>query len=466
MSVSERPEPGPPRPYSFPDFSRHDFGSGLQVIVAPVRKLPVVTVALVCDAGAAGETADHAGIAQLTARGLLEGTLRSRGADLAERFERLGAAVESAADWDASIVQMTVLRERFPPAMALLGEVVLEPGFASRDVERLRAERLSEILQVRAEPRGLAEEMFARVLYRAESRFALPRDGGAETVSVLTPDDLRGFHAARYCPASSTLVVAGDVSPDDALAAAELIFTDWRGVGAPRATVEDQPSRLSRASHLVIREDAAQSELRVGHVGLPRKHPDYFPVLVMNAVLGGLFSSRINLNLRERHGYTYGAFSSYDWRSAAGPFTVSAAVASEVTAAAAREVLAEIDGMRESEVSEDELMLASSYLAGVFPIRYETTGAIARALAAMRIYGLPDDYFDSYRDRVLGVRPSDVLRAAREHLHPDSLQLLVVGNPDVVRGPLEELGCGPLHAYDTEGQPVSEAGARAGPQEE
>lgn len=466
MTVTERPQPGLPRPYSFPDFVRHGLGSGLQVIVAPVRKLPMVTVALVCDAGAASETADHAGVAQLTARGLLEGTQRSGGAELAERFERLGAAVESSADWDASIVQMTVLSERFAPAMALLGEVVLEPGFAPREVERLRAERLSEILQLRAEPRGLAEEMFSRVLYREESRFALPRDGGAETVSVLTPDDLRAFHAARYGPASATLVVAGDVSPDEVLATAENLFSGWAGVGAPLVTVEDQPSRLSRASHLVIREDAAQSELRVGHVGLPRAHPDYFPVLVMNAVLGGLFSSRINLNLRERHGYTYGAFSSYDWRRATGPFTVSTAVASNVTAAAAREVLAEIDGMRASEVGEDELTLASSYLAGVFPIRYETTGAIARALAAMRIYGLPDDYFDSYRDHVLGVGPSDVLRAAREHLHPGSLQLLVVGNAEVVRGPLEELGCGPLHAYDTEGQPVSEAGAGAGPQEE
>ncbi len=466
MSALKRPQPGQPRPYNFPDFTRHALGSGLQVIVAPVRKLPMVTVALVCDAGAASETADHAGVAQLTARGLLEGTSNSSGGELAERFERLGAAVESSADWDAAIVQMTVLSERFAPAMALLGEVVLEPAFVSRDVERLRSERLSEILQLRAEPRGLAEEMFSRVLYGVGSRFALPRDGGAETASALTPDDLRAFHAARYGPASSTLVVAGDVNGDEVLATAERIFAGWLGAGAPRVEVDDRPARLSRASHLVVREDAVQSELRIGHVGLPRSHPDYFSVMVMNAVLGGLFSSRINLSLRERHGYTYGAFSSYDWRRAAGPFTVSTAVASNVTAAAAREVLTEMDRIRETEVDEDELMLASSYMAGVFPIRYETTGAIARALAATRIYSLPDDYFDSYRDHVLGVRPRDVLRAAREHLHPDKLQLLVVGSPDVVRGPLEELACGPLHAYDAEGHPVSEAGAGTGPREE
>jgi zinc protease len=214
-----------------------------------------------------------------------------------------------------------------------------------------------------------------------------------------------------------------------------------------------EPARTTRAVHVIAKEDAPQSELRVGHVGLPRAHPDFFAVTVMNAVLGGLFSSRINLNLREEHAYTYGAHSGFDWRRAAGPFVVDAAVKSDVTDAAASEMLKEIDRMRAEEISESELSLATSYLDGVFPIRYETTSAIASALASLVVYELPDDYFDSYRMHVCGVTAAAVRHAAETHLHPDRLQLVAVGDPAVIEAPLRALGAGPLTVYDAEGRP-------------
>ena len=189
-------------------------------------------------------------------------------------------------------------------------------------------------------------------------------------------------------------------------------------------------------------------------MGLARSHPDYFPVLLMNAILGGLFSSRINLNLRERHAYTYGAFSAFDWRRGAGPFVVSTAVQSDVTAAAAHEILAEIDAIRERPVTADELELATSYLAGVFPIKYETTEAVASALAAMVVYSLPGDYFDAYRDRVRAVTAAALQTAAQRHLHPGSLQLAVVGDVASVRAPLEALAFGPVMEYGADGAPV------------
>jgi zinc protease len=183
-------------------------------------------------------------------------------------------------------------------------------------------------------------------------------------------------------------------------------------------------------------------------VGLPRKHPDYFPVTVMNAILGGLFNSRINLNLREVHGYTYGAFSTFEWRRAAGPFVVSTAVQSEVTAPAAREVLNEIERMRAEPVSSDELSLAVSYLDGVFPIRYETTEAIAQALTTLVIHDLPPDFYDTYRENVRAVTLPDVLHAAERHLNPGALQIVVVGDPSVVKEPLAEGGFGPVDVHD------------------
>jgi predicted Zn-dependent peptidase len=213
-------------------------------------------------------------------------------------------------------------------------------------------------------------------------------------------------------------------------------------VAAPAPAVRAEMRAMERAVHVVAKAEAPQSELRVGHVGLPRGHGDYFNVVVMNAVLGGLFSSRINLNLREEHAYTYGAHSGFDWRRAAGPFVVETAVKTEVTDAAVREILLEIDRIRDAEVTADELDLATKYLAGVFPIRYETTGAVASALAIATVYGLPDDYFSTYRQRIAAVSRTDVLAAARAHLHPEALQVLAVGDAAAITEPLAALRLG------------------------
>jgi zinc protease len=294
--------------------------------------------------------------------------------------------------------------------------------------------------------------MFDRFTYVASSRYALPEGGAEHTVAALTRDAVQSFYNRRYAPSTTTLIVVGDVTPNDAHTMAVRAFGTWAGSVPPTPPVTDQPARLVRAVHVVGKADAPQSELRVGHVGLPRRHPEYFPVVVMNAILGGLFSSRINLNLREAHAYTYGAFSSFDWRRAAGPFSIATAVQSDVTDAAVREILLEIDRMRAEAVSDAELSLATSYLDGVFPIRFETTTAIANALASLVGYGLPNDYFDRYRANIRAVTAAQVLDAARAHVRPEHLQIIAVGDPALVRGPLEQLQVGPVYGYDAEGR--------------
>jgi zinc protease len=200
--------------------------------------------------------------------------------------------------------------------------------------------------------------------------------------------------------------------------------------------------------------------LRLGHIGVPRLDPDYFAVVVMNAILGGVFNSRINLNLRERHGFTYGASSAFDWRRVAGPFVVSTAVATAVTGAAIREILAEIEAMRNAPPAADELSLVTSYLDGVFPIRFETTEAIATALTSLQAFGLPGDYYDTYRDHIRRIHSADVYRAAKTHLHPDLLQIVAVGDPDEIGPQLEALALGPVRYWSAEGSPI--AGASPG----
>jgi zinc protease len=426
----------------------------MQLVIAPVSKLPVVTLLMVIEAGATTDPAGRDGLAQLTARLLPEGTAQSNGVEFTERLERLGATIEAHADWDVAVARVTVLTEHLDEAMQLFGEMLRTPAFPEREVERLKAERLAELLQIRADPGALADQMFARFVYESTSRYSRPAGGAVRDIEAVIRDDVVRFFDARYRPAGMTIVAAGDVTAKRIERLAGSTFGDWTGAPASADTTSDAPARLTRAVHLVAKTDAPQSELRVGHPGLPRKTPDYFPTVVMNAVLGGLFSSRINLNLREAHGYTYGAFSGFDWRRRAGPFAVDTAVKTAVTDAAAREILNEIDRMRAEPIRPEELSLATSYLDGVFPIRYETTDAIAAALANLIIYGLEDDYFDHYRERVRAVSAGEVLHAAQSHLHPEQIQIVTVGDPTVIRGPLAALGVGPVTVYDAEGQPA------------
>ena len=444
MTTAVRPAPGPAREYHFPRFSARKLDNGITVIVATVTKLPLVSVATVIDVTALLDPRGREGMAELTAEGLKEGTASRSGVQLALELEKLGTSLESGADWDSTVLSLTVLKRNLAEAFRIFADTLLSPAFREEDIERLKAERIADRMQLLDEPRGLADESLSRFLYRADSRYAAPANGTSKSVTAISHRDVSGFYRANYVPGATTIIFAGDLTLDEGVALVQSTLGSWTGQRAMKTVEADRPMRTTRAVEIVSKPDAAQSELRIGHVGVPRTHPDYFGIVVMNAVLGGLFSSRINLNLREKHGYTYGASSYYDWRRQSGPFVISTAVQSEVTAAAISETLKEVDGLRENEISEDELTLATSYLEGVFPIRYETTSAIAGALANMVTFGLPEDYFDTYRARISAVTTGDVLAAARAHVRPEELQVVVVGNAEIIQESVERLSIGPL----------------------
>jgi zinc protease len=448
---AQRPASGDPRPYHFPHFERRLVRGGVQLISAPVSKLPLVSIVAVVDAGAARDPEGLDGLAVLTAKLLMEGTVRREGAELVDAFEQLGASVDVTAGWDSASIRLTVLAAHAEAAIALLREVIREPAFRERDIARLKAERVAAILQMRADPRELADEAFGQYVYSTKSRYSRPVGGGVASVEGITRGAVEQFYRAHYVPPWVTLVVAGDLTHGRAEDLIGGAFRDWEeGAAEPPKAVDDLEDTHRRVC-VVEKSDAPQSELRIGHRGVPRGHPDHFALVVMNAVLGGLFSSRINLNLREAHAYTYGAHSRFDWRRSAGPFVISTAVESGVTADATAEVIREIERIRESAVAPEELSLAKSYLEGVFPIRYETTSAIADALAALATYGYPEDYFDTYRPQIHAVDAKEVLRVAQEHLHPEALLIVAVGDPDVIQAPLAALNLGPLSVKDASG---------------
>lgn len=447
LDRSTPPAPGPLRPFHFPTVHRRTLSNGIEILVAEAHAFPVVSLGVLLPTGGRNDDAERAGIAYLTGELLDAGAAGRSGLEIAEELEGLGVMQDASVSWDSTHVGFTALRSRLEPAVAVLADLVRRPDFPEAEVDRARAERLAAIAQRRASPGSLADEVLMRAIYAPGVPFARPLGGTPASVQGLTREDVAAFHALRYAPAGAAVVAAGDVTPDEVARLVEGSFGDWAGAPDPAPTMEVRRRTGVPRVYVVDRPGSVQVALRVGQVGVAFNQEDYVATVVMNQVLGGAFASRINLNLRERHGYTYGAGSSFVARRDPGPFVVSTAVETGYAAPALREILHEVEGIRESPVTQAELDDARSYLAGVFPLRLETTTGISARLAQIAAYGLPDDYFDRYRERILEVTADDVLRAARAHLRPDELVAVAVGDAAQIRAALEEAG--EVEVYDT-----------------
>ena len=438
-----RPLPGSPRPYHFPPFERHPLANGLTVWVVPVPSAAVVNVHLLVDAGAAAEDETLAGVAALTAQLLVTGTARLDASAFAEATEMLGIEVSSESSWDSARAAFQSLPQHMAPGLALLAEMVQQPRFDPDEFDRLKAERLADILQARADPGRLADEMFLRHLYDESTPYRRLSAGTPETVEPISLDDVRAHHDTHWRPAASHLIVAGPVESEDVVAAAMQHLGGWSGSGPGHRTLAPGAAG-GRRIVLVDRPGSVQSELRIGQLGIDRRSPRYFPAMVLGAMLGGVFGSRLNLRLREELGYTYGARAGFDPRRAVGPFSAATAVQTEVTADALRETVQILTAVREAAPTEGELHEILDFLVGVFPLRFETTGGVAMAIEPLAVYGLPDDWWQTYRSHLEGVSADDVLAAARDLLDPDRYLMLVVGDASKVRDELDATGLGTL----------------------
>jgi len=441
--VIARPVAGAPRPYRFPDFARHRLANGLGVWLVPLPDRELVSIHLLTDAGAAAEDEARAGIAALTAQLLVTGTRRLDAADFAETTERLGIDVGSESSWDSARAGFTALGSKLEEGLALLAEMIRTPRLDPKEFDRLKAERLNDILQARADPGRLADESFLREVFADGIPYGRPSAGTPETVEPLSVDDASAFHATHYAPDVADVVIAGAIDPDAALAAVERHLGDWEGTGPGHRTIEPL-RRGGRRVVLVDRPSSVQSELRVGHVGIDRADARYFPALVMAALLGGVFGSRLNLRLREELGYTYGARCAFDPRRAAGPFTASAAVQTEVTVDAIRELLGQLERIREAAPGEAELAEVRDFLVGVFPLRFESTGGIAGAIEPVAVYDLPADWWHTYRDSLEAVGTAEVHAVARELVRPEDALVLLTGDAGKLRAELEGADLGPV----------------------
>lgn len=447
-----RPPPGPAPTIRLPVFERFVLENGLRVLTVRHDDLPEVSARLILPYGSVEDPDGKTGTALLTARALTEGSENRSAREVAESLDYLGARFSLDVDHDATLLGLHFLSHVLDGAFELFAEIVARPAFEPGEVERLRDERLDQIASSLDEPRAVASLRFHEANFGPHP-YGVRAGGTEETVREIDAETLRAFHLERYRPASATLVLVGDL-PDGVELKSKLdaAFNAWRGEGVEPATLAEPTEREGRRIW-AIEWPGPQSELRIGGLGIARTDPDYAAVQVMNAILGGLFSSRINMNLREDKGWTYGASSRIDPRKRRGPLYVGTAVDSRATVPAISEILKEMERMKDGPPADDELQLARNAITLSLPRLFETVGQVSGRIAHQVVYGLPDDYWERYGEEAARIRDADVLAAARRLLTTDRATIVVVGPVGELESELVALG--DVERRDVRGQPAA-----------
>jgi len=447
--ISSRPSVGSPRPWSFPAFERHEIAGG-RVITCHLPGRALGVTSLVMDAGASSERTGHEGVAELVARALSEGTPDLDAYEFAVAGERLGASWRAASDWDSLRCGFEVPVGEIAAATDLLAAAVRDAVFADGTLDRIRDERIDEVSIELSQPAARAGEALAGEVFADASRYHLSDGGDIASLESISNDDIRGFRAARLGPSTATLILVGDLEAVDVEALGHRVFAGWPDADPAPAAPDVSPRQTGRRVVVVDRPGSVQSMLLLGHDGPPRKIDDYVAMTTMSLVLGGMFSSRLNMKIREEKGYAYGAHCGFDTRKHGGLFAARAAVQSDVTIPAIADMVAEIERLHDGGVEEEELEQARAYRAGVFPINFAAVNAVAGGLGDLVINDFPDDHFDRLRARVLDVRKEELDASAAGRLRPADLVTVVVGDANGFAGELDAAGLGPVEVVPDE----------------
>ena len=444
------PQLGEPADLTLPRIAEHRLTNGLRVWVVEAREVPLVQLNLVVHAGSGDDPSGEFGLASLTAAMLDEGAGERSALEIADAVEFLGAELSTASSFDASAVRLNVPSRALAEALPIMVDVVARPTFPAEELERLRQERLTALLQARDDPAAVAAPAFARVVYGGEHRYGTGAIGTEATLAAFGEAQLRAFHAAVYRPSNATLIAVGDLEAAGGLPLLERAFAAWPAGAAPAK--RPLPAARNTGGVEVVIVDmpgAEQSQIRVGAVGVARSTPDYFALQVLNTVLGGSFTSRLNQNLREEHGYSYGASSRFDMRLAPGPFAAGAGVQTDKTAESVTEFFNELAAIREP-IGEDELTKAKNYLALRFPGDFETIGDLGAQLEELATYDLPLTYYADYTERINAVTAAAVQRAAETHVPLDDLTVVIAGDTMRIGPAVRALELGPVRVITAE----------------
>ena len=449
MFRSQAPAPLLPRPISIPTPTETTLSNGLTLVVVEDQRLPLISYRLAFPVGGAFDPPDLPGLTDLLAGLLPEGTQTRTSKEIADDVARMGASLSAGATSDYTIVAASALSQFNDPVLALMAEVILEPSFPENEVALAKQNTKESLRQQRAQPSFLASEMVSRVMFGDHPYSVVAPT--PESIDRSSRDEFVKFHRSKLVPNSAVLIIVGDVRYDDILKQAESLFSTWNRGEDLVADFPAPPVRTSRKAYLVDRPGSAQSNIVIANSGIIRTSPDYFPMMLMHTVLGANASSRLFMNLREDKGYTYGAYSTLDARRTAGTFRATAEVRTPVTGDSLKEFFYELNRIRSEPVSEKEIADAKSYLTGVFPIRLETQEGLTDQLVQIKMLNLPNDYLQTYRDRLQAVTIEEIQSVAQQYVKPDEAALIVVVDGALVLDQIKPY-CEDIEVYNTAGK--------------
>jgi zinc protease len=415
-----------PRPYEFPQLQRFTLANGLRVVLLEKHNIPLIDTWLYSFGGGVGDLPGFEGDAELRMRLLSEGTKKRNSVQIANDLESLGAWHISTSGWSGSNMLMRSTQRNYAEALEIYFDLICNSIFPEAELARKRKELQTEFIQSKDSAEYQAGFHFARQLFDG-SRFGVPINGNEETIGRLSREHLLQSNARLLAPGNSILVITGDVTRAEIEKLVEPLIRDWNG-GEPFVYPTIEHVAPAGVQILIVdKPGSAQVALRMGHRGMDRRSPDYFAVTVMNLILGGYFSSRLNLNLREDKGWTYGVTSTFQNRKNIGPFLVSASLQTEHAGESVDEIRAAMTKLKKEPVSTEELNSAKGYLNGSFPLRHESGISLTSSLIDTLLFDLPEDYFRKYRENILQVSAADVQRVAEKYLQPDNLYAVLVG---------------------------------------
>jgi zinc protease len=450
---NEIPKPATARSLQLATPLSETLPNGLTLILSERRGLPIVAANLVLKTGSDANPLDKPGLANFVAAMLDEGTSTRSSLQIADEIAQLGASLNTGSTMDASTVSSRSLTKNFGKTLDVLADVVLHPSFPAEEIERQRASRLAGLVQQRDNPSQVAAQVMASALYGSKHPYGYAEVGTEAAVKAVTRADMEAFWKQNFVPNNSALVVAGDISMPELKALADKAFGSWQR-GTPTQPALGAPMTTKARVVIVDKPGSPQTQVRVAGIGAARSSPDFRPMQVMNLALGGLFSSRINMNLREAHGYTYGASSGFAFRRAPGPFQVASGIRTDVTAAAIDEIFKELRGMVDKPVGTEELSKAKDALANSLPGAFESSSNAVGNFSNVFIYNLGLDYYTKYAAQVNAVTTDQTLAMAKKYLAPDAMVVIAVGDRAKIEPELKKLNLGSIEIRDTEGKPI------------
>jgi zinc protease len=447
---SHPPAVGPVPAVHVPVVEKRTLANGLPVWIVGMHKVPTVQLELAVRAGSAADPEGKFGLASLTADMLDEGAGDRTALQIADVIDFLGAELTTTAGVDAAFADLHVPIARLADALPVFADVIARPTFPDAELKRVREERLTSLIQARDDPEQLVRFAFPRIVYGPRHRYGTAQIGTAASLQGFSVADLKAFHAAGFRPSNATLVVTGDTDANTIVPLLEQTLGQWKETaGSPPPAVPNAPQLPGRHVYIIDKPGAAQSQIQIGWVGVARSTPDYFALRVLNTILGETFTSRLNANLREQHGYAYGAGSTFDMRQAAGPFYAAAGVQTDKTSEALKEFFNELTRIHQP-VGAEELAKAKSFLALQLPRTFETTRRVASAFSQIFVYSLPADYYETYGEHVAAVTTADVKRAADKYIQPDKFAVVIVGDRKVIEPGVRALNLGPVSIVTAE----------------